>query len=179
MKDESLSARFSRIRDHYRTEMPKMMAEHARTGRVNFDPYTLDFMDDMTPIEKSVWCDIRGAGLPFLPQIPALRFFLDFADPFKKIAIECDGKAWHDAEADARRDALLMADGWTIYRIPGSKCNRLLPRPHELIESKMHAGYSEEEAESMTRAAALAWRGDTSEGIIDTIRLTHYARGNA
>lgn len=179
MKNESLGQRFSRIREHYRTELPRMMAEYERTGRMHFDPYRLDFTADMTPIEASVWSDIRCAGLPFLPQIPALNYFIDFADPFQKIAIECDGKEWHDAEKDAKRDARLAEDGWTVYRIPGHKCKRLLKLPTDLLADKEHAGYTEDEALRLVTPHAIEWFANTSEGIVAAIGVKHYGHASA
>ena len=54
MSGEILRARFSRIRAHWKTELPRMFAEHEKTGRVHFDPYRLDFVSEMTPIEAAV-----------------------------------------------------------------------------------------------------------------------------
>lgn len=178
MNDETLSERFARIRKHYEAELPRMQAEHARTGRVHFDPYRLDFTSDMTPIEARAWADIRCAGLPFFPQLPVLGYFLDFADPFKKIAIECDGKQWHDAERDAKRDARVRAEGWTVYRIPGSMCTRTLRRPADLLIEKQEAGYSEDEALRLVRSHAADWFAKTSEGIVEAIGITHYGFDN-
>lgn len=174
MKDETLSERFARIRKHYEIELPRMQAEHERTGRVHFDPYRLDFTSDMTPIEAMAWSDIRCAALPFFPQLPVLSYFLDFADPFNKIAIECDGKQWHDAEKDAKRDARLHAEGWTVYRIPGHKCNRSLKRPYDMVMEKQEAGYSRDEALALVANYAREWFATTSEGIIEAIAITHY-----
>lgn len=176
MKNESLGQRFARIREYYKTELPRMLAAHERTGRMQFDPYRLDFTSDMTPIEAAVWSDIRCAGLPFYPQMPALQYFLDFADPFKLIAIECDGKDWHDAEKDAKRDARLKEVGWTIYRIPGSMCRRTLRRPIDLLQEHEQNGFSEEEALRLVRPRASLWFTNTSEGIVEAIGITHYGR---
>jgi very-short-patch-repair endonuclease len=176
MKNESLGQRFTRIREHYKRELPRMMAIYEETGRCYFDPYRLDFTSDMTPIEYSVWCDIRGTGLPFYPQIPALNYFLDFADPFKKIAIECDGAQWHDAEKDAKREARLKEVGWTIYRIPGRVCKKLITDPELLLMEKEQAGYSEEEALRLIAPHAREWYTTTSEGIVKAIGIVHYGQ---
>lgn len=176
MNDETLGARFARIRKHYELELPRMQAEYDITGRVHFDPYRLDFTSDMTPIEASAWSDIRCAGLPFFPQLPVLGYFLDFADPFKKIAIECDGKQWHNAEKDAKRDARLRADGWTVYRIPGHKCKRNLRRPYDLLVEAEQAGHSEDDALQLVAAHAREWFANTSEGVIEAIAIAHYGR---
>lgn len=78
----------------------------------------------MTPIETNFWADARDAGAILYPQWPACGYFLDFANPVAKVAIECDGYAYHlDRESDAKRQAVLEAAGWTIYRISGRECN--------------------------------------------------------
>lgn len=51
------------------------------------------------------------------------RFRLDFVMTIgnRKIALECDGKQFHDAERDQRRDEAILETGFvdTIYRVPG------------------------------------------------------------
>lgn len=87
------------------------------------DPYAWDGLIEMTPIEDAMWTHIRLTNSVFYPQWPACGFYLDFANPRAKVAIECDGKAYHtDKEKDARRDAKLRDNGWTIYRFPGWLC---------------------------------------------------------
>lgn len=88
-----------------------------------------DWHKYMTPIEKNVWDDLRLIGLPFVPQYPVGNFFADFADPAKKIIIECDGKAYHDKHSDAQRDLIMEEDGWTVFRLPGDVCCRLIDSP--------------------------------------------------
>lgn len=91
------------------------------------DPYSLPFDRFFTPIEYEVWCFIRIGGLPFYPEYPVLNFFLDFADPVRKIGIECDGKDFHDKEKDKVRDAKLRELGWKIFRLTGEEILRRLP----------------------------------------------------
>lgn len=87
------------------------------------DPYAWDGSGiEFTPIERAAWADIREAGLVLYPQWPAMGYFLDFANPAANIAIECDGRQYHDASRDRARDAVLAASGWTVYRIPGAVC---------------------------------------------------------
>lgn len=86
-------------------------------------PYMLsfDFASLFTPIEDNVWCDIRYLGLPLYPQFPIEKYFIDFADPFNRIAIEVDGRQWHinRIDQDHKRDDKLQSKGWSVYRIPG------------------------------------------------------------
>jgi hypothetical protein len=76
----------------------------------------------MTPIERSLWHDIRAADLVLYPQWPVAGFFVDFGNPVAKVAIECDGKAFHDPARDAKRQRLIEAEGWTVYRFTGRDC---------------------------------------------------------
>jgi hypothetical protein len=76
----------------------------------------------LTPIERALWSDIRSLDLVLYPQYPVGRFFVDSGNPVAKVAIECDGKQWHDAARDALRDSRLREMGWTVYRFPGWEC---------------------------------------------------------
>ena len=52
-------------------------------------------------------------------------YYLDFAVPKLKVAIECDGAAYHSSRAqqirDRRRQGELEAMGWTFIRFTGSQ----------------------------------------------------------
>ncbi|WP_253724679.1 endonuclease domain-containing protein [Burkholderia multivorans] len=113
---------FSALRHNYR-----LYAAAVERGEESWappcDPYVIaDWAALFTPIEAAIWSDIRCYGLPFWPQFPVGRFVVDFADPVRKIALECDGAAFHDRAKDARRDAILADMGWKTYRIPGRDC---------------------------------------------------------
>lgn len=109
------------IRDFYKANMSKIM--DADPLKYAVDAYWWHGIVDMTPIEKNMWHDIRCTGAVFYPQFPVLGFFVDFANPQMKIAIECDGKQWHDPEKDAKRDAALFDIGWQVFRFTGRECN--------------------------------------------------------
>ena len=92
------------------------------------DPYSWDAgknMIFMTPIELNFWSDCRQADLILYPQYPACGYFLDFANPVSKVGIECDGRAFHmDKDREAKREGVLVRNGWKIYRIEGWQCNQ-------------------------------------------------------
>lgn len=88
------------------------------------DPYFIDWIKLFTPIEYDAWQTIRYLGIPMWPQYPINNVFVDFADPVKKLVIECDGKAYHDKEKDAVRDDLLAEYGWCVFRVTGKECNK-------------------------------------------------------
>lgn len=109
---------WNEIRTFYAKHNDAIMSE--RSDRYAIDPYELEV--EFTPIERAFWHDIRCKGIVMYPQYPVGRVFVDFANPVAKVAVECDGKQWHDAEKDAIRDAKLAKLGWTVYRITGSDC---------------------------------------------------------
>jgi very-short-patch-repair endonuclease len=113
---------WTRIRAFYRENDAEILKEERCDWGI--DAYAWDNgMLDMTPIERWLWHDIRGCNAIFYPQYPVGRYFVDFANPKAKVAIECDGHAYHlDKEKDRLRDAELEAMGWTVYRITGSDC---------------------------------------------------------
>lgn len=87
------------------------------------DPYEVDWLQVFTPIENALWYDIRMAGAVMYPQYPVLNYFVDFGSPVAKVAIECDGAAFHqDVEKDAARQRAIESAGWTVYRITGRDC---------------------------------------------------------
>lgn len=116
------------LRWHYDLALPEIM--DAEPWVYGIDPYAwegLPGMVNMTPIERLVWGDIRQNGLVMYPQFPVLNYFLDFANPAAKVAIECDGREFHDARKDAERDERLAKIGWTVYRLTGSEIVREYP----------------------------------------------------
>ena len=86
----------------------------------------------LTPIEYSIWCEIRMANAVMYPQYPVGRFFVDFGNPVAKVAIECDGRAFHlDKEKDAARQREIERMGWAVYRITGRDCNSDAPEDED------------------------------------------------
>lgn len=150
---------FLKIREAYASLLPEWMAEYEATGDMRQDPYFMDWI--FTPIEQGVWSDIRSLGLPFFPQMPVLNYFIDFGNPFLKIGIECDGKAWHDRELDKARDARLAAAGWMIFRIEGHECKRVIEPWTE---------YEEEERADLVETYFMA----TSEGLMSAIKRRYF-----
>lgn len=149
---------FLRIREEYAKILPGWMAQYEATGDMRQDPYFMNWQ--FTPIERDVWSDIRTLGVPFYPQMPVLNYFIDFGNPFMKIGIECDGKAWHDYELDKARDKRLADAGWMIFRIEGHKCRRVIEPWSECEEDNL--GAIEE------------YFLNTSEGIVSAIKRRYF-----
>lgn len=119
----SLSERFNRIKHNYRRK--QAMVDAKLDDWFRSDPYEVAYWPALfTPIEESLWSDIRRWSLDLWPQLPVGRFFVDFGNPVARIAVECDGLEWHkDKAKDCRRDQALGEMGWTVVRIPGYQCN--------------------------------------------------------
>lgn len=112
---------FQIARDFYKPLTPLILAEKKNAWVVT--PCLLNEVLRMTPIESAIWERIRAVNAVFYPQHPVDEFFADFANPVAKIAIECDGVAFHaDKAKDAERDRRFQALGWLVYRIPGRLC---------------------------------------------------------
>jgi very-short-patch-repair endonuclease len=94
------------IKEFYERNADAILSEPRNEWAI--DPYAWAPFVEMTPIEEWLWGDIRAANAVFYPQWPVGGVFLDFANPVAKVAIECDGAAYHtDKEKDAARDTRL------------------------------------------------------------------------
>jgi very-short-patch-repair endonuclease len=122
------------IRKHYDQIYDSIMERENRWR----SPYNadIDFPKLMTPIEFMTWQSIRSqGGLPLYPQYPVGKYFADFGNPFFKVALECDGAAFHqDKLKDYKRDMEFKAFGWTVYRVTGADCNRIIDIYDEDLE---------------------------------------------
>ncbi len=128
------------------------------------DPYGLGIADSYTPIERDAWCCIRLHGYVMYPQYPAHGYFLDFAHPKAKVAVEMDGKKWHDPERDAKRDARLRENGWLVFRIKGAECYARHTHPDDLAEK-----YEDNLECAEYRRAMRDWYTKTVEGVIVSV----------
>lgn len=121
IKSKDLSEKFNALRKFYGMAKEQIFA--AGRNEWGIDPYEVDWVPVFTPIEYGLWHDIRDCNAVFYPQYPVGRFFVDFANPVAKIAIECDGAAYHQDQAkDAARQKEIEALGWRVFRITGRDC---------------------------------------------------------
>jgi len=120
---------FKEIKEHYERMTPDILKAAERNAKRWTSPYGgMDWMAMFTPIEQQTWQAIRCFGqAPFYPQYPVSKYFVDFGNPVVKVAIECDGKEFHqDKEKDRNRDIVLLENGWHVYRIPGADCMKMV-----------------------------------------------------
>lgn len=73
-----------------------------------------------TGIEKKFRKALESRNVKFEKQYPILSYFVDFALPELKIAIEVDGEYWHqDKGRDRKRQDEIEAEGWLVLRYKG------------------------------------------------------------
>jgi hypothetical protein len=148
--------RFEAIKQYYAAREKRIMSTPQNEWAL--DPYEWEEVVQMTPIEAWLWGDIREANAVFYPQWPVGGVFVDFGNPVAKVAIECDGAAYHNAEKDAARDAKLAAIGWRVFRISGRACRT------ECDSETGEPGYARQFVEAVVRAYGLKRRGFKSSG---------------
>jgi len=141
-------------------------------------PYDIYDWDKIwTPIERNTWDAIRYLGLPFYPQYPVGNYFIDFADPFKKIGIEIDGRKFHqDFERDEYRQSKLENMGWEIFRIPGWMTFKNREDYLRRLEENEDCYDEYGELNEKWRSANNKYRNETAEGKLFSIKEDYYLR---
>lgn len=157
-------AQWNEIRNGYAVYLPYIMERSALGQRVS--PYFIDWAPLFTPIEMAAWFSIRGRGVPLYPQFPVLNYFIDFANPYKKIGLELDGAAFHDPERDLKRDIELVKQGWKIFRVSGAEAFHVAKGPYDF-----------EEHEEPNRDSLSDWLYGTVDGVVTAINEVYF-RGN-
>lgn len=162
--DAVTRVRFQEIQTMYDALLPDWMADFERTGNMHHQPYVRNWLPEFSPIEREVWGEIREYGLPFYPQIPVAGFFLDFACPMLKIAIECDGAEFHDFQRDWNRDEILAGLGWNVFRLAGHECKRTYDPPWLDPDGHDHEFHK------------LKWFESTSAGFLYSLKQKYFVK---
>ena len=82
---------------------------------------------NMTPPERALWAIVRAkrvACIKFVRQAVRPPCIPDFAARSERLIVELDGGTHGSDQAeayDARRTAVLEADGWRVLRIPNNE----------------------------------------------------------
>ena len=162
---------YTKLRKIYDLHLPDII--EAYSSGCGYDPYFVDWPRLFTPIEGGCWNLIRYYGVNLLPQFPTMGFILDFANPHLKIAVECDGKDWHDEEKDRKRDEKLNSEGWKVYRIKGSEFYKKYKLPCELSEDGICRGSEDYEREFEN------WIMNTGDGVMCSLKQVYFIKGMA
>ncbi len=165
--DASLGKRFDDIQKAWDENLPIYIEHHKQNDTLRFDPYFYDWVRLFSPIESMVWNTIRCNGIPLFPQFPACGYFLDFANPIVKIALECDGAAYHDTKKDFERDTKLIKNGWMVFRVTGKECN--------LVVDDAFYRESDQEEDDRTRKIEQYFL-NSSDGVVHAIQKILFPR---
>lgn len=100
----------------------------------------------LTSLEQIMYKLLMGMSLPFrkFAQLPMLngKYKTDFAIPSLRLAIECDGDAWHgtpEAKArDKKRDMEMAQQGWTVLRFNELELKEKQPLVAKTVAEYVH-----------------------------------------
>lgn len=120
----------------------------------------------MSPIETKLYEAMRQEGLSPAPQFRIEAYYVDFAFPDLKVAVEADGAAYHSGERmlrDRRRDSFLRGRGWIVKRFYGTtihnraaNCAYVVKRELQDRQRQAVARAQREEAVRRERREAIA-----------------------
>lgn len=155
------------LKSFYMAIEADILAQHRECPTRHHYAYPADWMRVFTPIERYAWDAIRCKGhMVFYPQYPALGYFLDFANPGYKIAVELDGKEYHNKAKDVIRDIELKRAGWTIYRITGTEMYRSFKDWWDVRDMD-----DDEQVNNLNY-----WILKTGDGILEAIKRFHFTQ---
>ncbi|WP_423410231.1 endonuclease domain-containing protein [Heyndrickxia sp. MSNUG] len=106
-----------------------------------FDTVTMQRMKCESPIERRLFDALVFRGYTVSTQVPCGKYRIDLALVGPRIAIECDGKAYHSSPEqkahDRRKDAFLRKNGWKVLRFSGRQITRGLHYVLDKIEKEV------------------------------------------
>lgn len=108
------------------------------------EPIAVDYerLRTESPIERRLYDALQLRDYYVQTQVPCGKYRIDLALPAYKIAIECDGRAYHSTPEqrahDRRKDAYLRKHGWKVLRFSGRMIYRDLPKVIARIEKEVN-----------------------------------------
>ncbi|MBK3407937.1 MULTISPECIES: endonuclease domain-containing protein [Methylobacterium] len=93
-----------------------------------------------TDAERALWSRLRDRRLSeakFVRQLPAGRYFADFACREAKLIVELDGSQHAESTYDRERDAWLTSQGWHVLRFWNGEVARNLQGVLETISASI------------------------------------------
>ena len=94
-----------------------------------------------SPIETRVCRALWANDIPVKSQYRVGSYRIDLAIPSIRLAIECDGKAFHSTPAqkahDRKRTAYLKRQGWKVIRFSGSQIVRDIGKVINRVENEI------------------------------------------
>ena len=78
-----------------------------------------------TRLEATIRNSLESLKIPFIQEAKVGRRSVDFVIPKLKVALEADGRYWHDDPAkDRRKTRYLQKHGWIVVRVSDKEVNR-------------------------------------------------------
>lgn len=169
---EEITDKWGFFRQIYMESLPYIM-ERAKVDIVTpINPYPVDWVRHLSPIEFSAWCSIRSHYMALYPQFPVFNSFIDFANPYLRIGVEMDGKEFHDPIKDKTRDEKMWKYGWRIFRIPGKECYVKFKHRDEIEED-----FNENHQDQEQRFSELEqWMTETSDGFFFSLKMVYFKK---
>ncbi|MFT4416780.1 endonuclease domain-containing protein [Fredinandcohnia humi] len=94
-----------------------------------------------SPIEARLYGALTTQGYYVQTQVPCGKYRIDIALTQYKLAIECDGKAYHSSPKqkahDRMKDKYLRKNGWKVLRFSGRQIYREMPKVIRRIEDNL------------------------------------------
>jgi len=106
-----------------RAQVGRRLQKEAAARPESTQVRTSDGLVWMSPIESRLYEAMRAEGLSPTAQFCVEGYFVDFAFPDIRLAVEADGAAFHGGEArdrDRKRDWILKNAGWSVKRFHGT-----------------------------------------------------------
>lgn len=161
------SGRCAILKQFYTSKTPEIIRKAKRNSRVwGIDPYAFDWQFNQN--EQALWGAIRRASLVIYPEFPVLDRFVDFGNPFLRIALEADSQRYHNRQKDIVRDSKLLDAGWKVFRT--SYQESIAPFvPLGDIAEMIRSGRDQEASQAMHD-----WLLETSDGVVDAIDFLYF-----
>lgn len=96
----------------------------------------------MSPIELKLYEAMCREGLSPRPQFCVEGYFVDFAFPEARLAVEADGAAFHQGERrerDRKRDWVLRRHGWKVLRFYGTTIHEKASNCAYIVKRELQA----------------------------------------
>lgn len=165
---------FNRLRiagQYWKENEERILKNSTSNPRLWFHAEAFDWNVLFSPIEMDAWIALRGKCTPMYPQYPVLKYYVDFGNPYFKIAIELDGKDYHDPVKDRNRDLELHAGGWKVFRISGSEMARQFKAVDDFEDWEWKENFDEVISE------VRHWILETGDGVIEAISRVYFSKG--
>ncbi|HSY73936.1 MAG TPA: DUF559 domain-containing protein [Dongiaceae bacterium] len=154
------------IRRYYKIALPGIMQLAETKPLVWFQKYPFNWKFNEN--EDALWGKIAWRPMVMYPEFPVLSYFVDFGNPFLKIAIEADSEEFHDKEKDTERDLKLLEAGWKTFRVSYEENSAPFKEFGEIAEM-FDNGNESEALEEMEN-----WMLKTSDGVVEAIEFFYF-----